>query len=96
MTADQVLARKAVVKSSPNKQSYTVKSGDSLWKISQSQQVTVAQLMKWNNLTKQSTLSIGKNLVIYPNEMTASTRNSLQNSKLIQPGQILKLIMTNS
>ena len=129
MTADQVLARKAVVKSSPNKQSYTVKSGDSLWKISQSQQVTVAQLMKWNNLTKQSTLSIGKNLVIYPNEMTASTSNnektvnyrvqsgdslariaikykvtvaeliewnSLQNSKLIQPGQILKLIMTNS
>ncbi|MDD8058002.1 MULTISPECIES: lytic transglycosylase [Shewanella] len=129
MTADQVLARKAVVKSSPNKQTYTVKSGDSLWKIAQSQQVTVAQLMKWNNLKKQSTLSVGKNLVIYPNEVTVSNSgkektvnyrvqsgdslariaskynvtvaeliewNSLQNSKLIQPGQILKLIVTNS
>jgi membrane-bound lytic murein transglycosylase D len=129
MTADQVLARRAVVKSSTNKQSYTIKSGDSLWKIAQSQQVSVAQLMKWNNLKKQATLSVGKNLVIYPNEMAASATsnektvnyrvqsgdslarialkykvtvaeliewNSLQNSKLIQPGQILKLIMTNS
>ncbi|AZG73085.1 LysM peptidoglycan-binding domain-containing protein [Shewanella livingstonensis] len=129
MTADQVLARRAVVKSSSNKQSYTIKSGDSLWKIAQSQQVSVAQLMKWNNLKKQATLSVGKNLVIYPNEMAVSAAsnektvnyrvqsgdslarialkykvtvaeliewNSLQNSKLIQPGQILKLIMTNS
>ncbi|GGB49044.1 LysM peptidoglycan-binding domain-containing protein [Shewanella inventionis] len=129
MTADQILARKAVVKSSPNKQTYTIKSGDSLWKIAQSQQVSVAQLMKWNNLKQQSTLTVGKNLVIYPNEVTANTSgtektvnyrvksgdslariatkykvtvaeliewNSLQNSKLIQPGQILKLIVTNS
>jgi membrane-bound lytic murein transglycosylase D len=91
--------------------------------------VTVAQLMKWNNLKKQSTLAIGKSLVIFPNEVASLTAsndktvsyrvqsgdslarialkykvtvaeliewNSLQNSKLIQPGQILKLIMTNS
>ena len=129
MTADQVLARKTVVKSSPNKQAYIIKSGDSLWKIAQSQQVTVAQLMKWNNLKKQFTLAIGKSLVIFPNEVAINTAsndktvsyrvqsgdslarialkykvtvaeliewNSLQNSKLIQPGQILKLIVTNS
>ncbi|GGP38301.1 lytic transglycosylase [Shewanella saliphila] len=129
MTADQVLARQKVIKSSPNKQTYTVKSGDSLWKIAQTQQVTVAQLMRWNNLKQQSTLSVGKNLVIYPNEVTASNSskektvnyrvqsgdslariatkynvtvdeliewNSLQKSKYIQPGQILKLIVTNS
>ncbi|MGI2169856.1 LysM peptidoglycan-binding domain-containing protein [Shewanella sp. MF05960] len=129
MTADQILARKAVIKSSPNKQAYTIKSGDSLWKIAQSQQVSVAQLMKWNNLKQQSTLSVGKNLVIYPNEVAVNNAtkektvnyrvqsgdslariatkynvtvaeliewNSLQNSKLIQPGQILKLIVTNS
>ncbi|MCT8986730.1 lytic transglycosylase [Shewanella phaeophyticola] len=129
MTADQVLARQTVVKSSPNKQTYTVKPGDSLWKIAQTQQVTVAQLMRWNNLKKQSTLSVGKNLVIYPNEVTANNSskektvnyrvqsgdslariatkynvtvdeliewNSLQKSKYIQPGQILKLIVTNS
>ncbi|MCL1114751.1 LysM peptidoglycan-binding domain-containing protein [Shewanella basaltis] len=129
LSADQILARKKVVKSSQNKQSYTIKSGDSLWKIAQSQQVTVAQLMKWNNLKQQSTLTVGKNLVIYPNEIATNNTgtektityrvrsgdslariatkynvtvaeliewNSLQNSRLIQPGQILKLIMTNS
>ncbi|MGK0407935.1 MAG: membrane-bound lytic murein transglycosylase D [Shewanella psychromarinicola] len=129
MIADQVLARRTVVKSSPNKQVYTVKSGDSLWKIAQSQQVNVAQLVKWNNLKKKSTLTIGKTLVIFPNEVANSNAsnektvnyrvksgdslsrialkykvtvaeliewNSLQSSSLIQPGQILKLIMTNS
>src|SRR5699024_3304666 len=29
---------------------YTVKSGDSLWRISQTQGVTVAQIKAWNNL----------------------------------------------
>jgi len=129
MTADQVLVRAKVVKSSANKQSYTVKSGDSLWKIAQSQQVSIAQLLKWNKLKKQSTLAIGKALIIYPNEGAISTSNnektvnyrvksgdslariaqkyqvtvtdliewnSLQNSKYIQPGQILKLIISNS
>jgi membrane-bound lytic murein transglycosylase D len=129
MTADQVLARAKVVKSSANKQSYTIKSGDSLWKIAQSQQVSIAQLLKWNKLKKQSPLAIGKSLIIYPNEVALSTANnektvsyrvqsgdslsrialkykvtvaeliewnSLQNSKLIQPGQILKLIVSNS
>ena len=85
--------------------------------------------MKWNNLKQQSTLTVGKNLVIYPNEVAANNTgkektvnyrvksgdslariatqynvtvaeliewNGLQNSKLIQPGQILKLIVTNS
>ncbi|WP_137226948.1 LysM peptidoglycan-binding domain-containing protein [Shewanella sp. MEBiC00475] len=129
MIADQVLARKTVIKSSVNKQTYTVKSGDSLWKIAQTHQVSVAQLSKWNNLKKQSTLSVGKSLVIYPNEVSINTAsnektvnyrvqsgdslarialkykvtvaeliewNSLEKSTLIQPGQILKLIMTNS
>ena len=129
MIADQVLARKTQLKSSHHRQGYTVKSGDSLWKIAQSKQVTVAQLLKWNNLKKHATLSIGQSLVIYPNDVITSTAsnektvsykvksgdsltriaqkykvtvadivewNSIKNSKLIKPGQILKLIMTSS
>ena len=42
---------------------YTVRTGDSLWRIAKDHQVTVEQLMKWNNLTGYD-LWIGQRLII--------------------------------
>ena len=44
--------------------SYKVKSGDTLWRIANKHNVTVANLKKWNNL-KSNSLSPGKRLTIY-------------------------------
>lgn len=43
---------------------YTVKKGDSLYKIAKAEKITVEQLAKANNLTKASKLQIGQKLEI--------------------------------
>lgn len=44
---------------------YTVKRGDSLWLISRRFGVTVAQLVKWNNLSRNSYLQPGQELILH-------------------------------
>ena len=48
----------------PQATTYAVKKGDSLWKIAKTGNVTVAELMKANNLTKTSVLKVGQKLSI--------------------------------
>jgi membrane-bound lytic murein transglycosylase D len=43
---------------------YTVKKGDSLWIISKQFGVTVAQLLKWNNLIKNKPIQPGQTLLL--------------------------------
>lgn len=43
---------------------YSVKSGDSLWRIARTFNVTVSKLKQWNNLSKE-TLQIGKTLTVF-------------------------------
>ena len=43
---------------------YSVKSGDSLWRIARTFNVTVSKLKQWNNLSKE-TLQIGKKLTVF-------------------------------
>lgn len=43
---------------------YTVQRGDSLWLISRRFGVTVAQLLKWNNLSRSSYLQPGQELIL--------------------------------
>jgi len=45
--------------------SYQIKSGDSLWKISQQFNVSVAQVREWNGLSKQALLKPGQKLTLY-------------------------------
>jgi peptidoglycan DL-endopeptidase LytE len=49
---------------------YTVKSGDTLWKISQNNHITVDQLKTWNQLTSD-TIYLNQNLLIVPPSTTA-------------------------
>jgi membrane-bound lytic murein transglycosylase D len=44
---------------------YTVKRGDTLWKIAKSHGVDVGDLLKWNNITRQNRLLPGDKLKIY-------------------------------
>ena len=44
---------------------YRVRSGDSLWRISQKFHVSIGDLTKWNGLRRSSTLRIGDRLRIY-------------------------------
>ena len=50
--------------SSSNSTTYTVRSGDTLWGISQRYGVTVNQLMQWNNLSG-SLILVGQRLVVH-------------------------------
>ncbi|HZG72465.1 MAG TPA: 3D domain-containing protein [Chondromyces sp.] len=44
-------------------QTYTVKKGDTLWKIAREYKTSVDQLKKWNNL-KSNNIAVGKNLIV--------------------------------
>ena len=46
---------------SASENTYTVKSGDTLWKISQSYQLKISQVMEWNHLTSTN-INIGQTL----------------------------------
>ena len=45
--------------------SYKIRSGDSLWKISQKFNVSIAQVREWNGLSNRSLLKPGQKLTLY-------------------------------
>jgi LysM repeat protein len=45
-------------------ESYVVVKGDTLWKISRRYNCTVANLVRWNNLTSSHVLSVGQELQV--------------------------------
>jgi len=45
---------------------YTIRSGDSLWKIARRHQVNVKSLLAWNNLHNTHLIKPGRKLVIWP------------------------------
>ncbi|QYJ77474.1 LysM peptidoglycan-binding domain-containing protein [Shewanella acanthi] len=74
MSSSQTLPKKARSSSSGSKLTYNVKSGDTLSEIAQMHQVTVKQLMAWNQL-KGSNLRLGQQLtIVAPNEQTVSDK----------------------
>ncbi len=57
----------------PATATYTVKKGDSLWKIAKAEGTTMGALMQANNLTKTSKLKIGQSLAIPAKAEASST-----------------------
>lgn len=58
---------------------YKVKSGDSLWKIAKSHNVTISQLKSWNNL-KTDSINIGQILVFNPSQKANTTKKVVTNA----------------
>lgn len=55
---------------------YTVRSGDSLWKIAQSQGVSISQLRQWNGLSGRGGLQPGQRLKIVKTTPTTTVASS--------------------
>lgn len=53
---------------------YTVRPGDSFWKIANAHQTTVAKLARWNGLVPKDALHVGQNLIIWSNNSSASAQ----------------------
>ncbi|MGB3161300.1 MAG: LysM peptidoglycan-binding domain-containing protein, partial [Carnobacterium sp.] len=64
--------------------SYQVKSGDSLWSIAASKNVSVANLKLWNNL-KSDVIYIGQKLVIKGSTSTVSSNNTTGSNETTKP-----------
>ena len=43
---------------------YTVRKGDSLWRISQTNGISLASILRWNDISKSSTLRPGQQLIV--------------------------------
>lgn len=69
---------------------YTVKPGDNLWTISRKQNVKLASLMQWNNLSKSSKLKPGQKLVVSQQISYDPKDNKI--TYQIQPGDTLHTI----
>lgn len=65
LTADNRLVKTQNVKRASNKLSYKVKSGDTLWDISQEYDVSIRSLAKWNGMAPKDPIKPGQNLVIW-------------------------------
>ncbi|MGZ9898378.1 lytic transglycosylase [Shewanella gaetbuli] len=129
LASEQTLTKSTHKKSSQTANIYIVKSGDNLWDIARSNDVSVKQLTKWNKLNQKQLLKIGQKLVIYPNEfinydsLSANVINykvksgdslariaarynvsvnelvqwnSLNKNNYLQPGQMLKLLVSKT
>jgi membrane-bound lytic murein transglycosylase D len=73
--------QRVALRSGKDKLSYSVRSGDSFWKIARKHAVTVRKLAAWNQMAPGDPLKIGKRLVIWqPANSVASQTRAAGNS----------------
>jgi membrane-bound lytic murein transglycosylase D len=72
---------------------YTVRSGDSFWKIARRHEVSVRTLAKWNGMAPQDTLMPGKQLKIF-NQSTTVTSDFIEVdvSQLPQDQEVIRKV----
>jgi membrane-bound lytic murein transglycosylase D len=75
LSADQRIAR-AQNSGSGYKVKYTIRRGDSLWKIANRYSVSVSKLTRWNGISKKDVLKPGRKLVIWPHGKQAKKKTA--------------------
>ncbi|MBN3560583.1 lytic transglycosylase [Aliamphritea spongicola] len=75
LSASQRLSRKEnqLAQSNREKRHYKVNSGDSLWSIARSYNVSPQQIAGWNQMSTKTPLQIGQQLVIWKQPKSATT-----------------------
>ncbi|MDX2463660.1 MAG: LysM peptidoglycan-binding domain-containing protein [Porticoccus sp.] len=71
---------------------YTVKNGDSLWKIAKNQKVSIRNIARWNNLDVKSPLRLGQQLKVQAAENTANTASIRKLKYKVRHGDSLSRI----
>ena len=70
LTADNRLVKTQNKKRGANRLNYTVKSGDTLWDISNEFDVSTRSLAKWNGMAPKDPIRPGQKLVIWKNKVS--------------------------
>ncbi|WP_233078375.1 lytic transglycosylase [Rheinheimera soli] len=73
-------------------QTYTVKSGDSLWEIGKKLNVSTAQLSNWNKLGTKAQLKPGQKLTYYTESAQQTTSSAKSMTYKVRPGDSLASI----
>ncbi|WML48843.1 LysM peptidoglycan-binding domain-containing protein [Neobacillus sp. PS3-34] len=68
---------------------YNVQSGDSLWKISQTSQISITQLKNWNNLSSDTIYVNQKLSLLAPHSHVESAATSSSSSYIVKSGDTL-------
>jgi membrane-bound lytic murein transglycosylase D len=69
---------------------YTVRSGDTFWDIAREHDVSITQLARWNRMSRNDTLSMGKSLDIWTEDGPVDNTRALTYS--VRRGDSLSLI----
>jgi membrane-bound lytic murein transglycosylase D len=75
-SADMRAERQQGEARSGNRQEHVVRSGETLWSISQSYGVDVRSLASWNSMAPGDVLSVGRDLIVWTREPAAAARGA--------------------
>lgn len=75
---------------------YTVKSGDHLWKIANKYHVTTKELLTWNKMSRHHRLHAGETLIITAPDTTATTTTTETTTTAASPQPSKNLAMKNA
>ena len=84
VAGNEAVAPVQTVTPTSSARTYVVKKGDSLWKISKAENISVGELSRANSLTKTSTLKVGQKLAIPA--MAKAEKTSVATASVVPTG----------